>query len=618
MCGIAGYFNINNPADEAFQPDELQKMLNALEHRGPDNNDYYANDYTGIGHTRLSIIDLSNRASQPMHSRSNRYVIVYNGEVYNFKEIATELKIDFRSDSDTEVILEAFEEWGVSFVNKLRGMFAFAIYDKYENQLYLYRDRIGIKPLFYHWDGTHFAFASELKAIRQLSYIENRRRLYRRAINDFLYLGYIPQPSTIYQNIFKFPAGHLAIIHKNSLKLESYWKIDGQIRQSTIKDEEEAKTQLHGLVNESVKYRMISDVPFGTFLSGGIDSSLVTAVAQSNSTLPINTFSIGFKEAKYNEASHAKAIASYLGTNHHEFMLSEKDAIGKVNDIITSYDEPFADSSAIPTMLVSEMARKHVTMALSGDGGDEQFMGYGAYIWARRLNNPAIKLLRKPIGKSLSLMGNRYKRASSLFLYKSKDHFKSHIFSQEQYFFTREELDSLLTSDYRVKIKVNESFYQPARDLTPAEKQALFDLAYYLRDDLLVKVDRASMLYSLETRVPLLDHKIVRFSLNLDESLKIKNGVQKYLLKQVLYDYVPQKFFNRPKWGFSIPLMKWLKTDLKYLIDEHLSEYNIRKYGIVNYQVVEEYKKAYFSGRDYYYNRLWQLVMLHAWLRKSA
>src|SRR3989339_179973 len=489
MCGIAGFFSLSNK----FSPGELINMMVSLNHRGPDANDFYCNDTVGIGNTRLSIIDLSAQANQPMHSRCNRYVIVYNGEVYNFQEIASELNIRFRTKSDTEVILEAFAEWGVTFVKKLNGMFAIAIYDKEEDKLYIFRDRLGVKPLYYYWDGENFAFASELKALLKLDFLTKNLQIFKRAVNEFLYLGFIPGPNTIYQNIYKFPSGHFARITHRSLKIELYWKIEDHIRQNICTDETEAKQKLDELLQKSVQYRMICDVPFGTFLSGGTDSSLVTAIAQKYSDKPVKTFSIGFKEDKYNESGYARQVAEYLKTEHHEFIVTEKEAMPLFESLVSCFDEPFGDSSAIPTMLVSKLAKEHVTMVLSGDGGDELFHGYGAYLWAHRLANPFVKTFRKPLKMGFSkLSDNKYQKASQLLKQPPKGQLKSHIFSQEQALFSRSEIDLLLDKSYLTYISLDENYSQLSRTLNPAEEQAIFDLKYYLRDDLLVKVDRAS------------------------------------------------------------------------------------------------------------------------------
>ncbi len=611
MCGICGFYS----QKEFVTQSELTQMADSLNHRGPDAEGTYCNHVAGLAHKRLSILDLSENANQPMESHSRRYITVFNGEIYNYKEIAEELNLDFRTTSDTEVLLEAFEEWGVTFVNKLNGMFSIAIYDKHEKQLYLFRDRIGIKPLYYYWDGDHFAFASELKALLKVNHIKDNLEISRSAINEFLHVGYIPEPNTIYRKIKKFPAGHFGIADEEGLRIEAYWMIEGAIRRNLISNYTDAKSRLSELVESSVSLRLMGDVPFGSFLSGGIDSSLVTAVAQKHTKGNLNTFSIGFKESKYNEAGFAKNVAKYLGTDHHELIVSQDDAKEMIPDLLDYYDEPYADSSAIPTMILSRFARKHVTMALSGDGGDELFHGYGSYVWAQRLSNPLIRGFRKTIGQSLS-KSEKYQHRAEIFKYENKEQLKSHIFSQEQFFFSVPEIEKLVTGLASDEINMLEDYSYFVRNLTAKEDQAIFDLRYYLKDDLLTKLDRASMRYGLEARVPLLDHRIVEFALNLSPKLKVNQKVKKYLLKEVLYDYVPASYFDRPKWGFSIPLREWLSTDLKYLIDTYLSKAMIEKHGAVHYEVVESLKNKFLQGTDYLYNRIWVLIVLHQFLEK--
>ncbi len=617
MCGIAGFYSINN----IFSNEDLIKMTDIMPHRGPDAAGYFYEGFIGFGHRRLSIIDLSVAANQPMFSQDNNFVIVFNGEIYNFHEIKNDLikekNIHFKTNSDTEVVLESFIHWGADFVNRLNGMFAIAIFNKSNKTLSLFRDRIGIKPIYYYWDGQNFAFSSELKSLICVEEIRKNIRLNYTAVNEFLHLGYIPEPNSIYDKIHKFPAGHYAVVDNYNLKFQEYWNLESKISTNKLNDEHQAKEQLKELLISSVKYRMICDVPFGTFLSGGIDSSLVTAIAQSISPIPVNTFSIGFEESKYNERMYAKAVADHLGTNHHEFVVTEKDALALIPGLQDVYDEPYADSSAIPTMLVSKLARQHVTMTLSGDGGDELFMGYGAYNWAKRLNMPIARAFHTPLYWGLSNLGNKYQRAAHLFDYPDYSKIKSHIFSQEQYLFKTSEISELLKPEYIRDILLKENFN--GTDLTIAEKQSLFDLKYYLKDDLLVKVDRASMRYSLETRVPILDYRIVEFAYNLDEKLKMNGNIQKYLLKEVLYEYVPSHIFARPKWGFSIPLQKWLKTDLKFLIEENLSEEKIKKQQLLDYKTVSDLKKRFFEkGQDYPYNRLWLIIVLNNFLDKKS
>ncbi len=616
MCGIAGFFSIK---DNSFATiEELKAMTDCIGHRGPDAQGHYYKDNVGLGHRRLSILDLSTDANQPMESHSMRYTCVFNGEIYNFLEIASELNIELKTNCDTEVIVEAFEEWGITFVNKLNGIFSICIYDKQERTMYLFRDRLGIKPLFYYWDGENFAFSSEIKSLLKVNKISESRMINNIAISSFLNLGFIPEPDTIYSSIKKFPSGEVGIISETGFRTETYWDVEGIIRRNIISDYDEAKARLKETIESSVKMQLVSDVPYGTFLSGGIDSSLVTAVASKVCDGKLNTFSIGFADKDKDESQYAKKIAEYLGTSHHEYFVTENDARELIKDMLEFYDEPFADSSAIPTMMVSKLAKNDVSMVLSGDGGDELFHGYGAYIWAKRMQNLGYGFMRNILGDILSVSpSNRYKRAAHIFKYKNKEHLKSHIFSQEQYLFTEDEVSKLLLNNIYVDTSLEQDYSNYVRKLTPEESQAIFDLKYYLKDDLLVKVDRASMKYALECRVPLLDHRVVELALNISPKFKIVNGVQKFILKEILYDYVPREFFDRPKSGFSIPLQRWLLSDLSYLIDDYLSEEVINKYRIVDYKEVQKLIKKFKAGHHYLYNRLWLLIVLHKFMCKN-
>jgi asparagine synthase (glutamine-hydrolysing) len=605
MCGIAGFLSFN----QNFSKPDLENITNALIHRGPDAAGFYYNNIIGLGHRRLSIIDLSNAANQPMFSHCGRYVIIFNGEIYNFREIAKDLDVALKTTSDTEVLIESFVKWGVDFVNKLNGMFAFTIYDTKEELLYVYRDRMGIKPIYYYHSKNDFVFASELKSFNHLPSID-KGGLNKTALNEFLYLGYIPAPLSIYNNIKKFPSGCYAVIGKNKFEIKTYWKLEEQVEEKVITNVQEAKSKLEALLLSAVQYRMISDVPFGTFLSGGIDSSLVTALAQKLSDKPVKTFSIGFKEGKFNEANHARAVAEYLKTEHHEKVLSYNDALDLLDTVFDAYDEPFADSSAFPTLLVSKFAREHVTVILSGDGGDETYLGYGSYEWNKRLNNPLINTLRKPIGTLLSMGDNRAKRAAQLFQYPNKKRINSHIFSQEQYCFSENELQNILNPEFKAALAFDEHITTSRRKLSTIEEQALFDMKYYLQDDLLVKVDRASMQHSLEVRVPLIDYRLVHFALNLSEDLRKQQGISKFLLKEVLYDLVPKQLFDRPKWGFGIPLGEWLQKDWKFLIDKYLNKSAIESVGIFNYQSVNQLVQRFFKGETYLYNRIWLIIII--------
>ncbi len=615
MCGISGFIS------SVLNRDDLVKMTDRQSHRGPDAGGYFFENQCGLGHRRLSIIDLSDTANQPMTSHNEKYVIVFNGEIYNFKEIKMEIEnhpdfchgktASWNTSSDTEVILEAFSIWGTDFVNRLNGMFAIAIYDVQNESLHLFRDRLGIKPIYYYHDNETFAFASELKSLTCLPQIKSQLSINKQAINQFLYLGYIPAPLSIYNEIRKFPQASNATFINGKLSVNKYWNIYEKIEAESCSDVNELKSRLKELLISSVKYRLISDVPYGTFLSGGIDSSLVTAVAQSVSSSPLNTFTIGFNQEGFkNEAPYAKKIADYLGTNHHEFYVTEKEALDLIPTLTSIYDEPYGDSSALPTLLVSKMAKQHVTMTLSGDGGDELFMGYGAYHWAEKLNKPLMSMFRNPLAMALSMGNNRQKRVAKLLQNSISGRHKSHIFSQEQYMFAEKEISQILYHDYCNLINFDEHTPPLKRKLDAKEQQALFDLNYYLPDDLLVKVDRASMQYALETRVPILDYRIVEFALNVNSNLKIHQGESKWLLKQVLYDFVPASYFERPKWGFGIPLAHWMKNELKSYMENLLFAEN----DVVNTAEVKKLYQRFLNGETYLFNRLWLISRVNEFL----
>lgn len=611
MCGITGYY----APEASYNRETLAAMTAALAHRGPDADGFFFDEQrkVGLGHRRLSIIDLSEAANQPMFSHNGRFAYVYNGEVYNYRDLSRQyagILPALRTHSDTELILELFAALGEASLELLNGMFAFALYDTQQGQLTLVRDRIGIKPLYYYFDGKNLAFASEIKGLLGLPGIN--REVDHQALYDYLHLGYIPSDRSAFLHIRKLPQGHLLRFDGKQLQILPYWRPEQQIEATVLRDEQAALAELERLMLSSVEYQMISDVPIGVFLSGGVDSSLITALACRVSPEKINTFSIGFQDKTYDESGFARSVSKYLGTQHHELIVTERDALDLVDDLISVYDEPFADSSTLPTMLVSRMARQEVKVTLSGDGGDELFYGYGMYNWARRLNVPWVKRLRKPIAAALSLMPERLQRAALVLDYPGEEALVSHIFSQEQYFFSEKALSKLMVSPPAGGADINRQFRLPeARQLDPVEKQAFFDLKYYLPDDLLVKVDRASMFYSLETRVPFLDHRVVNFALNLDMGLKKHKSADKYLLKALLYRYVPPHYFDRPKWGFSLPLRRWLRQELRYLIDLYLNEELVRSVGWVHYEPVRELKDAYLGGVDYHYNRVWALALLH-------
>jgi asparagine synthase (glutamine-hydrolysing) len=620
MCGIAGFISPH------LNQEHLHHNTRALQHRGPDAEGFYFETKgkynVGLGHRRLAIIDLSSAGNQPMYSHCGRFIMVYNGEVYNYEEIRSSKfnRYLWRSSSDSEVILESFAKFGSGCFEWFNGIFAIAIWDTKENKLTLARDHAGIKPLYYFYKNNEVLFASELKGFGA---IQKKLSFNLSVIPGFLHVGYIPHPYSIYNEIKKIESGSYTEISIDSSENlsqqnQSFWKVQDKISSAYNNNGESAKRELDTLLTDAISKQLMSDVPIGTFLSGGTDSSIVTAIASKVSANKINSYSIAVTDGKINEAPYAAAVAKHLGTNHHELPITQKEMLELVPEFMNVYDEPFTDSSAFPTMLVSKLARKHVTVTLSGDGGDELFLGYGSYQWAKRLQNPLLKLAAPLIHEGSRFLNNRYKRAGMLFQKHPAAHFKSHLFSQDQYFFSEMELNKLLVNPVFNLSGINYDF--TGRSLSIEEQMSFWDIENYLKDDLLVKVDRASMHYGLETRVPLLDFRVIEFALNLSPSLKIDDkGSMKYLLKQVLYDYVPKTLLERPKWGFSIPLSKWLKTDLKWMVEKYCSREIIENAGIVRYQEVERLVKLYQKGKnDYLYNRIWTLIILHWFLHEHS
>ncbi|HTH54662.1 MAG TPA: asparagine synthase (glutamine-hydrolyzing) [Cyclobacteriaceae bacterium] len=624
MCGINGIFS-----REKIEPQVVQAMTQALRHRGPDYQNTFLSPSgnVALGHTRLSIIDLSPQGHQPMYSSDGRYVIVFNGEIYNFKNIKREIEIEnpqisFRSSSDTEVIIHAFHRWGTEMVKRLEGMFAIAIYDNLSQKLFLFRDRMGKKPIFYFCNHTHFIFASEIKSLLHHPVVRESKEIDKQAIHEFLHLGYISEPKTIYRSIRKFPAGHIGEVWNNlSFKIYPFWAIEDQFegtRKASPRGDEFFKRELHLKLHEAVKRRLISDVPLGAFLSGGTDSSLISAIASRYVSTPLKTFTIGFRESKFDEHHFASQVAKHLKTDHHEYILSENEAAGMLHAYLDQLDEPFADTSTIPTMLVSKMARKEVTVALTGDGGDELFLGYGTYSWAQRLSNPLVKLIQSPLATILKTVGdNKYKRISHVLEPVGKDLLRSHIFSQEQYFFSDSEIrHQLLERPIDYDTFRYSDFDFAGHSLSAEELQSIFDLKYYLKDDLLVKIDRSSMLQSLECRSPLLDTDIIHFVLNAPLNLKRRNGITKWILKEILKEYLPSGLIYRQKWGFSIPLSQWLKNELHYLM-KYLDDEELHQTGLFKLDFVKDLIRRFNSGEDYLYNRIWALIIVQRFLKNQ-
>jgi len=611
MCGITGFAG----GETAKIENDLRKSLQALEHRGPDAGGVFIEQDAniGLGHRRLSIIDTDARAHQPFHSADGRYTLIFNGEIYNFQELAAELAYKPLTKSDTEIIPEAWRKWGPSCVKRFNGMFAFALYDHAEQTLHLARDRFGKKPLFTaEIDGILY-FASEIKGLMQYAAVQYMRsELSNTAIASFLHLGFIPEPETVYRHIRKFPAGHTALFNGHTLEYTSYWSPEELYEQPrTGISAAEAHQRFESILEKAVEYRLISDVPYGSLLSGGIDSSLVSAIASKKAPGRLRTFTIGFKENAFDESAHARDIAAFLGTEHHEYILEEKEALEYAFRIPDIYDEPYADSSAIPSLLVAKMAASEVKMVLSGDGGDEMFLGYGSYHWARRMANPFWYTLRKPVSMVLHTQDDHKKRAGDVFGY-SKGSLQSHIFSQEQYFFSLPELERLM----RKPAEPGPSFSFEQEEAI--ERQNAFDLRYYLKDDLLVKTDRASMHFGLEMRSPFLDKDLAAFALSLPLNLRMEGDMLKGFLKKTLYTHIPESYFNRPKRGFAIPLKKWLKNELYVMVETYLSKEALESTGVLNPVMVKEILHAWKNGAERLYNRVWAMILLQQFLMKNA
>ena len=615
MCGITGFVS------SEFNKTHLAKMTDCLKHRGPDADGYFfdQNSRIGLGHRRLSIIDLSQTANQPMNSHCGRYIVVFNGEIYNYQEISRGIDRQWRTSSDTEVVVEAFVEYGNDFVNHLNGMFAIAIWDKQENKISLFRDRIGIKPLLYYYDGDTFAFASELKALLAL---ELPKIINLEAVKDYFFLEYIPQEQTAFKNYYKLKPGHFLTIKKGgSPKITQYYNVLEKLTDAQDVDEKQAKETLKEKLSDSIQLRQISDVPIGAFLSGGTDSSLICSIFQDTSDQQIETFNIGFDVPEYDESEYASKVAKHLNTKHHYHLVTDAEAKKNIDIILDFYDEPFAVPSVIPSLLLSGKTKEKVTVALSGDGGDELFMGYGYYNWHSRIEK--IKKFGgsagvKVISSILKQTNNKNKRASRVMDIPDFNNSWLHIWSQEQYMFTEKEISKLFDTSYKHTALLKD--WREIDDLPIAafEKISIFDTKNYLANDLLHKVDIASMASGLELRVPFLDHNLVEHSINLHRNMKVREGEQKYLLKKMLSDYLPKELVYRPKWGFPAPVGHWLQTDLSYLIEKYLNKQLIDQMGIFNYSFVANLVNEFRSGSDFHFKRIWALIIFNMWYQKWA
>ena len=623
MCGIAGFSLFNH--QEGGQA-SLTSMHEAIHHRGPDASGTYLDEHIGLCHRRLSILDLSEAGNQPMFSADGNLVIVFNGEIYNFLELRAELEaegVQFKSHTDTEVILALYAREGTQCLGKLNGMFAFAIWDKTKQELFIARDRLGKKPLYYFSHNGRFAFGSEIKAILALENIPREIRL--DAVYDFFAYQYVPDPKSIFKHIHKLPPAHYLLLNKDGFTLTEYWDLSFK---NTSRDSEEThKVQLKGLLEKVTKQRMVSDVPLGAFLSGGVDSSGVVAMMAQASETPVKTCTIGFDNKDFNEADFAREIAEKYKTEHHEYTVHQNVA-DRLEHIVSFFDEPFADPSLVPTFFVSELARKAVTVALAGDGGDEMFAGYEKYSVddiENKLRNKFPEAVRKSIFPSLGkfagkIPGTVGKKAKSLLTSLSHD-------PAMGFYIT----NSMMTDDMwqsLVKTEVTEQLgdYHPSQYTLEMYNKAdgpdhlskilYTDIKTYMTGDILVKVDRMSMANSLEVRAPILDYQVAEFAATLPSSQKYRDGEKKYLLKEVFKPFIPDSLLYRKKMGFSTPLDEWCRGELKELFESILSNASYGVYDIFDRDSVNQVWQQHQNGTHQHGAVLWSMLMYQMWYNR--
>jgi len=645
MCGIAGMVDWRAATSADALRSIADAMIETVRHRGPDAGDVWVEAEGGValGQRRLAIIDLSPGGAQPMHSADRRFVITFNGEIYNYRDIRRELQAaghSMRSDSDTEVLLEACALWGVeAAIERAIGMFAFALWDRKTRSLTLARDRLGIKPLYYAATPERILFASQLKAFRPAPHW--KPTIDEDAVVGYLRHAYIAQPRTIYREAQKLAPGHILTLRGGSTPSpKCFWDLRGiaaagQRRNDPVPDPREAADRLDALLRDSVKLRMIADVPLGAFLSGGIDSSTVVALMQAQSTRSVKTFSIGFHESGYDEAQCAKQVAAHLGTDHTEFYVEPRHALDVIPHLADWFDEPFADPSQIPTYLVSELTRKHVTVALSGDGGDELFAGYNRYVWAERLAR-AVNLVPRPLrGASAAalralapqtwnrlfgfvpaawrpaLPGDKLHKITTLLDNPQPDAIYRRLVSQWE----RPEEVAAAGREPRGPMW-DPTIAHDFPDLVP--RMQLLDMITYLPDDILTKVDRATMAVGLEGRVPLLDHRVVAYSWSLPLEFKLRGGRSKWLLRQVLDRYVPRSLIDRPKMGFGVPIDAWLRGPLREWAESLLSPARLVSDGFVQVEPVRRAWREHLEGSRNWQYPLWTVLMLQAWRARWA
>jgi len=628
MCGIAGFADFTNQSNEEV----LARMACAVPHRGPNGQGVYLAQTPaatiGLGHRRLSIIDLSTSANQPMHYAGLH--LVFNGEIYNYEEIRNRLISlghNFATHSDTEVILHAWQEWGEACMEQWRGMFAIVLYDENKQELICIRDRAGVKPFHYYLRDGLFIFGSELKAITAHPHFP--KELNREAVATFLQYGYISHPYTIYQNTHKLPPGHLMRLSLTTCEItqKQYWNVYDYYNKPKLSiGFPEAMTETEKIMQESFRLRMVADVPVGVFLSGGYDSTCVTALLQKDSTEKIKTFTIGTTDKKLNEAPFAKEIAQYLGTDHTEYYCTPKEALDIIPELPFYYDEPFADSSAIPTILVSRLAQQKVTVALSADAGDEIFAGYNRYDYLSRYSQK-LNAIPKPVRK-MAVAAMETVSANRIPYFKNKYNFSgrydklknllndpspAELLKNLNQVFNKKDLQRLFAQPVADVPTAHSSTALADKYFDPLSYMMAVDYQTYMVDDILQKVDRATMSVSIEGREPFLDQKIIEWAAQLPSEFKYYQGQKKYILKQIVHKYIPQQMMERPKMGFGIPVESWLGNELKDLVREYLSENKLKQHGLFNLNEVQKLVQDFFAGRTENYLKVWYLLMFQMW-----
>ena len=623
MCGITGKVNFDRA--NGIDPVELKRMTDVIEHRGPDDEGFYIHENAGLGFRRLSIIDLST-GHQPLSNEDGSVWIIFNGEIYNYQELQHNLIQQghvFKTKSDTETIVHLYEQYGTNCVKFLRGMFAFAIWDNNKKQLFCARDRFGIKPFYYYTDDEKLVFGSEIKSI--LKGINIDRTLSSDAIDSYFAFGYITGDLSIYKNVKKLQPAHYLLLsfkEKATIETKRYWEINFEPDHS--KTAEQWMEEIENCLSETVKIHMISDVPLGAFLSGGIDSSSVVAMMARNSNRPIKTFSIGFKEEQFSELKYAREVAKKYGCDHHE-QIVEPESISLLPKLVNAYDEPFADTSAIPTYYVSRLARQHVTVALSGDGGDELFAGYDMYAYFKKLHsypfNFNLPLLNRTIWGSMhkvipqSIKG----KGVSYFLSQNKKYLGAYVSS-----WTKPERARLLSKYFASINPANaseaykEGILKAASGNDFISNLQYLDMQTYMVDDILTKVDRASMMNSLEVRVPLLDHKFAELTFKIPSFLKLKGNKQKFIFKESMSAFLPQSVMQHPKTGFSVPISLWLKGDLKEYANDTLNCNGCLLYDYVDRQYVHKSVLGSKIGSRDFSGKIWSLLFFNEWLEQNV